>query len=121
LGLAQPFVWYWIWSALSPGLFGSEYRMLLPAIIATIGVLGGGAIGLIAGAVAPSRVGIAASIFGLGVIHIATGLYFLATPGDTLFAAAALLAPAVVVEFALALAILFLRPIRWRSVSRPGP
>src|SRR5689334_16841292 len=76
LGLVQPIVWYLLWSALSPGLFGNEYQMLLPALVSTVGVIGGGIIGLIAGGIAPSRMGLALSFFGLGLIHIAIALYF---------------------------------------------
>lgn len=120
LGLAQPFIWFWIWSALLPGLFGAEYQMLLPAIIATVGAVGGGAIGLIAGGVAPGRVGFGASLLGLGATRIATGLYFLTAPGDTVFAAAAILVPAMLMEFAMALALLVLWPTLRRNATQPN-
>ena len=51
-GLAHPFVWYWMWSTLQPGTFGHEYQLLAPLILAAVGVIGGGTIGLFVGAIA---------------------------------------------------------------------
>src|SRR5579871_4142066 len=102
LGLVQPIVWYLVWSVLTPGLFGNQYQALLPALVATVGVIGGAIIGLIAGAIAPSRVGMALSCFGLGLIHIATGLYFTPSFSESLFAFGAIPFPAVVVDCGLA-------------------
>lgn len=115
LGLVQPIVWYLVWSALSPGIFGYEYQKLLPAIIAAVGVIGGGVVGLIAGAIAPGRAGVAASFIGLGLIHIASGLYFMASSGNSSFAFGAVLSPAVVVDFVLAAAFWFIRLKHGRS------
>lgn len=66
-----------------------------------MGGIGGGIIGLFAGAAAPSRVGFAVSFWGLGLLHIATGLVFLSYPATTVVAMLSILIPAVVVEFVL--------------------
>ena len=100
-GCVQPFIWHWMWSALHPGHFGREYVYLLPFILAIVGGIGGGIIGLFAGAAAPSRVGFAVSFWGLGLLHIATGLVFLSYPATTVVAMLSILIPAVVVEFVL--------------------
>jgi hypothetical protein len=111
LGGLQPVVWYQVWSAMYPGLFGQEYQELLPALLATLGVVGGGIIGLLAGAVAPSRVGLAASFAGLGLLQIAAGLYFLTSPYApyaTVVAFLSILVPSVIVDFASASACWFM-------------
>ena len=106
VGLVQPVFWYLVWSAVFPGIFGHEYQFLLPALVATIGVIGGAFVGLVVGALAPSSVGAAgarvASFCGLGFVHIALGVYLLCVTRDAEFALGAMFVPTVVVDFAVA-------------------
>ncbi|WP_425616361.1 hypothetical protein NA78x_000007 [Anatilimnocola sp. NA78] len=77
LALGQPFACYYVSLIAVPDLFGSEYPLLAPIIVAVIGVLGAPWIGLVAGAAAPNRWGAAFSLAGLAVFQLATMLYLL--------------------------------------------
>lgn len=102
LGLAQPFLWHGVATALEPGLFGDEYPLLIPLILATPGVLGGGILGLLAGAIVPNRVGLALALMGLALLHMATAVYILVHPSGLVLTLHSILAPAIVVELTLA-------------------
>jgi hypothetical protein len=112
LGLVQPFVWYLVWWPRYPNLYGHEYQQLVPWILAISGVMGGGIAGLIAGMTAPSRAGLVLSFLGLGLVHIATGLYLWSFPEATMVAFLSILIPAIVVDFVVAAACWFGLPER---------
>jgi hypothetical protein len=98
-----------MWSTLQPGAFGTEYQLLIPLILATVGVMGGGTVGLIVGAIAPGRGGLALTLVGLIPIQMAAGVYF----GSGVFAL--IIIPTAVINSTLALLCCLLRRKRVRA------
>ncbi|MCO6458105.1 MAG: hypothetical protein J5I93_22605 [Pirellulaceae bacterium] len=114
VGLLQPFVWDWVATALEPGLFQGEYPLLIPLILAVPGVLGGGILGLVAGAAAPNRMGLALSMIGLALLHVAIGVLILIYRPTMVIVLYWFLAPSVLVELILAAALWLLPQKRRR-------
>lgn len=119
LGFVQPFVWFLFWWSRYPDLYGHEYQQLVPWILAISGGIGGVIAGLVGGVIAPSRAGLALSCLGLGLVHIATGLYLWSFPEATMVAFLSILVPAVIVDSLLAAGFWLSLP-KTRSPLRQG-
>jgi hypothetical protein len=112
IAFVQPIVWYECWSFFHGSRGGQDWSFLAALVLVTIGTIGGGSIGLVAGAWLPGKPGLAASCAGLGMVHLAAGFYFVAMSNEpALFAWISL--PAIVVDLLMALAF-------WRPWRRPA-
>lgn len=104
-----PVASFMVWERFSPGIFGNEYKELLPLILMIWGAIMGAVIGLIAGAAMPNRRGLGITFLGLGLAQTAPGIYFwIVASGDTHIALIALILPVITLEF-LAGSILCIR------------